>query len=140
GPLLVPDDQAGPVPVGQPLQRLAAGPHPLLPDGPDVRPAPRHADVLSGRPPLPVRPDLQLRARPEAARADDQPLQHRLQPGQLGARLRVRHRGRPDPVRMSPTPSQTVGPYLAIGLPWADGPVADPDGVRISGLVLDGAG
>jgi len=38
------------------------------------------------------------------------------------------------------TPSQTVGPYLALGLPWADGPVADPDGVRISGRVLDGAG
>jgi protocatechuate 3,4-dioxygenase, alpha subunit len=38
-----------------------------------------------------------------------------------------------------PTPSQTVGPYLALGLPWADGPVADPDGVRISGRVFDGA-
>ena len=41
---------------------------------------------------------------------------------------------------MSSTPSQTVGPYLAIGLPWEQGPVADPDGIRISGLVLDGAG
>ncbi|MDQ3881210.1 MAG: protocatechuate 3,4-dioxygenase subunit alpha, partial [Chloroflexota bacterium] len=38
------------------------------------------------------------------------------------------------------TPSQTVGPYMAIGLPWEDGPVADPDGVRIEGRVLDGAG
>lgn len=38
------------------------------------------------------------------------------------------------------TPSQTVGPFLAIGLPWDDGPVADPGGVRISGRVLDGAG
>jgi protocatechuate 3,4-dioxygenase alpha subunit len=38
------------------------------------------------------------------------------------------------------TPSQTVGPFLAIGLPWDDGPVADPDGVRISGQVFDGAG
>jgi protocatechuate 3,4-dioxygenase alpha subunit len=38
------------------------------------------------------------------------------------------------------TPSQTVGPYLAIALPWEDGPVADPDGVRISGVVYDGAG
>jgi protocatechuate 3,4-dioxygenase, alpha subunit len=38
------------------------------------------------------------------------------------------------------TPSQTVGPYLAIGLPWNDGPVADPGGVRIEGRVLDGAG
>jgi protocatechuate 3,4-dioxygenase alpha subunit len=38
------------------------------------------------------------------------------------------------------TPSQTVGPYLSLGLPWEHGPVADPDGARISGLVLDGGG
>jgi protocatechuate 3,4-dioxygenase alpha subunit len=38
------------------------------------------------------------------------------------------------------TPSQTVGPYLAIGLTWADGAIAAADGVRVSGLVLDGAG
>jgi protocatechuate 3,4-dioxygenase alpha subunit len=38
------------------------------------------------------------------------------------------------------TPSQTVGPYLSIGLTWDDGAVADPDGVRISGVVYDGAG
>ena len=38
------------------------------------------------------------------------------------------------------TPGQTVGPFFAIGLPWGKGPVADPDGIRISGLVLDGAG
>jgi protocatechuate 3,4-dioxygenase alpha subunit len=42
------------------------------------------------------------------------------------------------------TPSQTVGPFLAIGLPWPDGPeVVDPgaDGaITISGRVLDGAG
>jgi protocatechuate 3,4-dioxygenase alpha subunit len=38
------------------------------------------------------------------------------------------------------TPAQTVGPYLALGLPWEDGPVADPDGVRIAGRVLDGEG
>src|SRR4051794_29244530 len=38
------------------------------------------------------------------------------------------------------TPGQTVGPYLAIGLPWPDGPVADPDGVRLAGRVLDGNG
>jgi protocatechuate 3,4-dioxygenase, alpha subunit len=41
---------------------------------------------------------------------------------------------------MNETPSQTVGPYLAIGLPWDEGPVADAHGVRVSGLVLDGAG
>ncbi len=38
------------------------------------------------------------------------------------------------------TASQTVGPFLSLGMPWADGPVADPDGVRICGRVLDGAG
>jgi protocatechuate 3,4-dioxygenase, alpha subunit len=41
---------------------------------------------------------------------------------------------------MRPTPSQTVGPFLAIGLPWEQGPVADPAGVRVFGRVLDGAG
>jgi len=41
---------------------------------------------------------------------------------------------------MDDTPSQTVGPYLSLGLPWQDGPVADPDGVRLAGRVLDGAG
>jgi protocatechuate 3,4-dioxygenase alpha subunit len=42
------------------------------------------------------------------------------------------------------TPSQTVGPFLAIGLPWPDGPYVVPEGtpgaVTITGLVLDGAG
>lgn len=39
-----------------------------------------------------------------------------------------------------PTPSQTVGPYFALGLPWELGPVADPGGVAVRGRVLDGAG
>ena len=42
------------------------------------------------------------------------------------------------------TPSQTVGPYLAIGLPWPDGPDVVPEGtpgrIRLYGQVLDGAG
>jgi protocatechuate 3,4-dioxygenase, alpha subunit len=42
------------------------------------------------------------------------------------------------------TPSQTVGPYFAIGLPWERGPhaVADqmPGLIRIMGVVYDGAG
>jgi protocatechuate 3,4-dioxygenase alpha subunit len=41
---------------------------------------------------------------------------------------------------MSSTPSQTVGPYLSLGLPWEEGPVADPDGIRVYGVVYDGAG
>jgi protocatechuate 3,4-dioxygenase, alpha subunit len=40
---------------------------------------------------------------------------------------------------MSITPSQTVGPYFSIGLPWPDGPEVVPDGdVWIRGHVLDG--
>lgn len=42
------------------------------------------------------------------------------------------------------TPSQTVGPFLAIGLPWPDGPTVVPTGtpgaVKIVGTVYDGAG
>jgi protocatechuate 3,4-dioxygenase alpha subunit len=42
------------------------------------------------------------------------------------------------------TPSQTVGPYLSIALPWADGPdvvAADaPGAFWIRGTVYDGAG
>ena len=42
------------------------------------------------------------------------------------------------------TPSQTVGPFLAIGLPWPHGPYVVPPGtpgaVVIGGQVFDGAG
>jgi protocatechuate 3,4-dioxygenase, alpha subunit len=42
------------------------------------------------------------------------------------------------------TPSQTVGPFLGIGLPWPDGPFVVPEGtpgaITITGRVLDGAG
>jgi protocatechuate 3,4-dioxygenase alpha subunit len=42
------------------------------------------------------------------------------------------------------TPSQTVGPYFAIGLPWDSGPSAvapdTPGAIRITGTVYDGAG
>jgi protocatechuate 3,4-dioxygenase, alpha subunit len=42
------------------------------------------------------------------------------------------------------TPSQTVGPYLSLGLPWSDGPFVVPDGtagaVWVRGRVLDGNG
>jgi protocatechuate 3,4-dioxygenase, alpha subunit len=42
------------------------------------------------------------------------------------------------------TPSQTVGPYLSIGLPWPDGPFVvepgTPGAIRIGGHVIDGAG
>lgn len=42
------------------------------------------------------------------------------------------------------TPSQTVGPFFAFGLPWPGGPFAVPEGtpgaVWLRGRVLDGAG
>jgi protocatechuate 3,4-dioxygenase, alpha subunit len=42
------------------------------------------------------------------------------------------------------TPSQTVGPYFAIGLPWDDGPHAvapgTPGAFTLSGTVYDGLG
>ena len=42
------------------------------------------------------------------------------------------------------TPSQTVGPYFAIGLPWPTGPFAvapdSPGSIKITGIVYDGAG
>jgi protocatechuate 3,4-dioxygenase alpha subunit len=48
------------------------------------------------------------------------------------------------PPHLQLTPSQTVGPFLAIGLPWPDGPFVAPDGtpgaISIGGRVLDGAG
>jgi protocatechuate 3,4-dioxygenase alpha subunit len=42
------------------------------------------------------------------------------------------------------TPSQTVGPFLSIGLTWSGGHLVVPEGspgaIRISGVVRDGAG
>lgn len=47
-------------------------------------------------------------------------------------------------MRLGRTPSQTVGPYLSIGLPWNDGPYVVPEGtpaaVWIRGRLLDGNG
>ena len=71
---------------------------------------------------------------------------------ELGRGVRVRHlsaRSGRDAVRggaliFPTTPSQTVGPYFAIGLPWPEGPYAVPAGtpgaIRISGVVYDGDG
>jgi protocatechuate 3,4-dioxygenase alpha subunit len=48
------------------------------------------------------------------------------------------------PLRLGTTPSATVGPYLAIGLTWPDGPWAAAEGtdggIWIRGRVFDGAG
>jgi protocatechuate 3,4-dioxygenase, alpha subunit len=45
---------------------------------------------------------------------------------------------------MRRTPSQTIGPFFGIALPWSDGPSVVPDGtadaIRLRGRLLDGAG
>ena len=47
-------------------------------------------------------------------------------------------------MRLALTPSQTAGPFLALSLPWADGPYVVPQGtpgaIAIEGTVRDGAG
>jgi protocatechuate 3,4-dioxygenase alpha subunit len=47
-------------------------------------------------------------------------------------------------VMLPPTPSQTIGPFLHIGLEWADGPDVVPEGtpgaITLAGRVFDGAG
>ena len=57
GPLRVHHRQARRLPVAQPPQRLAPGPHPLLALRHGVHPAAGHPDVLPRRPALPLRPD-----------------------------------------------------------------------------------
>jgi protocatechuate 3,4-dioxygenase alpha subunit len=49
-----------------------------------------------------------------------------------------------EPLRLGSTPSATVGPYLAIGLTWADGPYAVAEGTEgaiwLRGRIFDGNG
>lgn len=43
--------------------------------------------------------------------------------------------------RLGTTPSQTVGPFLSIALPWPDGPdMVSTGGITIRGSLVDGAG
>jgi protocatechuate 3,4-dioxygenase alpha subunit len=48
------------------------------------------------------------------------------------------------PGSLAPTPSQTVGPYFGMALPWEDGSFVVPQGthgaIRLEGRLLDGAG
>jgi protocatechuate 3,4-dioxygenase alpha subunit len=48
------------------------------------------------------------------------------------------------PGSLTPTPSQTVGPYFGFALPWAEGPFVVAEGtagaIRLEGVLLDGAG
>ena len=126
-PLPLRHDQARLVPVGEPRERVAAGAHPLLALRPRVHAAARDADVLPRRPAVRVRPDLQLGARPEVARAarsraststTTQPrVGARATSGTSCSAAAARHDAdRGAVVTLPRTPSQTVGPFYAIGL------------------------
>src|SRR6266545_1434790 len=142
--------QAGRVPVGQSRERVAPRAHPLLHLRPAVHAAARDADVLPGRSALRVRPDLPRGARPEVSRALDRALRSRHDAAGVGARLPVGHRPRSwrsahdagGNVMRPRTPSQTVGPYYAIGLCRRPEnelvPPDEPGAVELTGQLLDG--
>ena len=144
GPLSVHDDQAGPYPWGNHYNAW--------------RPAHIHFSLLGraftqrlvtqmyfpGDPFFPYDPIFNSVRDREARAADDLELLDPRDRAELGPGVRVGHlppRTRGDAVRggaliFETTPSQTVGPYFAIGLPLDVGPFAVPDGtpgaVRIS--------
>ena len=92
GPVPVHHDQAGGLPVGQPPQRVAAGAHSLLAVRPGVHPAAGHPDVLSRRPAVPVRPDLQLDPGRQGPGAADLRVGHGADQAGLGAGLQLGYR------------------------------------------------
>ena len=79
-------DQARPLPVEEPPQRVAAGAHPLLAVRHRVHPADDHPDVLPGRPAVRARPDLPVDRRPEGPRAAGGDLRPRRDPARVGHR------------------------------------------------------
>ena len=129
-PVPVRHHPAGGLPVGQPLQRLAARAHPLLAVRPGVHPADRHPDVLPGRPAAAAGPDLQLGARRDGAAADGRPVLASRTPSPSGrwptggtsccaaASATVFEEPGTKGMTELVTPSQTVGPYFAMRLPW----------------------
>ena len=87
----------------------------------------------------------------KARQSVDLDLRPRIDERRVGAGVSVRHRAarpRRHPVRAAAmiglTPSQTVGPFLHIGLSWPDGenvvPEATPGAVVITGCLYDGNG
>ena len=93
----------------------------------------------------------------ERARARLSPLRPRRDPSRSGrsasaatsccaaaSRRRSRSRMSEQARDHGPTPSQTVGPFLHIGLPWPDGPDVVPDGtpgaIVVGARSTDGAG
>src|SRR5690606_23020664 len=135
--LLLPHGQTGPLPLAQPDQRLAAGPHPLFHFGLGLCAAPHHTDVLRGRPDDPrlshraLHPERRSGAQPDRP-ARPRRLRRARQPGlplrPRGARqpryLVRKHHPRSEimfrelnkPFYLKETASQTAGPYVHIGL------------------------
>ena len=154
GPLPLRDDQAGRLPVAQPHQRLASRAHPLLAVRHGVHPAPRHADVLPRAtrcsaldPIFQSVTDEKAQQRLIAAYDHDvtQPewaLGYRWDIVLDGAHATPPDRGRS--LMLDLTPSQTVGPFFAFGLPFDGGgdvvPLGTPGAITLHGTVRDGAG
>src|SRR6202051_4156599 len=151
--------------VGQPSQRLAAGPYPLLGVRPRLHFPAGDADVFPRRSSVRIRSDLQLGAGRERADADGVLIRPGKHPAGMGAVLPLQHRAAraqcdadgdeivQDPKVKGITPSQTVGPFFAYGLTsngkydWNDAftnnlvtPDATGERIRVEGRVFDGDG
>ena len=144
------------LPVGQPRERLASRPHPLLGLRPRLHAAARHADVLPGRPALPVRPDLQLGARPEGARRSScrSSISRRRSPtgrsrfagtscSATAAAARRRSRKathEPPDARRRRRSVPTTRSGSAVASRTSSSPLNDPAAIRVIGQLLDGDG
>ncbi len=156
------DGEAGRLSVAEPLQRLAAEPHPFLAVRPDDRHASRHADVFPRRSAARARPDLP-RSAGRRTRAIGLAILHRRDRARLCARLRLRHRaarsgGDADGDAAGELEADAVAdcrPLLRLSASRrrntgirttqiASGEVADPmvpgERIEIVGQIIDGAG
>src|SRR2546428_5533223 len=130
--------------MAQPHQRVAPGPCPFLGVRPFPCESPGDTDVFPRRPADSSRPHPQLDSRSARARAPDLAIRHRDDSSGVGARLSLGHRAawrQRNPERtLTPTPSQTVGPFFGFALPFEGDAAAEPDAIRVEGQLLDGAG
>src|SRR5207302_1180450 len=136
-----------------PLQRLAASAHSFFALRPRPGTAAYHADVLSRRSAARIRPDVHVRRGRKGAQAAHLGVRLAEHDSRIRARLPVRYRA-PWPRRDSDgeqamslraSTSQTIGPFLRIGLEWMQIEELAPRGVSgvrvtIRGRVIDADG
>src|SRR5438128_4734386 len=135
--------------MAKPFERMSSRACALLALRSFPREPARNADVFSGGPADPARPDPELHPGPARTRASDRATRPRHDRSGVGARLSVGHRlarlaRDTDRGMTAPTPSQTVGPFFGFALPFANDAKApageSPDAIRVEGQVLDGTG